>query len=341
MGTILATGGAGFIGSHVTVALIEAGHEVLILDDLSNSSEAALSRLGAICGRSIQFIRGDVRDGPLLEDIFSRQAIDAVVHLAGLKSVGQSVEQPILYYNQNLVGALSLLDAMMRHRVRRLVFSSSATVYGVPERIPVPETACVGATNPYGRTKLQIEQIIDDVVAAAPDIAAISLRYFNPVGAHPSGLIGEEPTGIPNNLFPYIAMTAAGILDCVRIFGNDYPTPDGTGIRDYVHVMDMAEGHGAALTYLLEGNGKGENRKINLGCGRGFSVLEALEAFERAAGRRIPREIVARRPGDVAEVVADPALAERILGWRARRGLDLMCSDHWAFQIRRMMPTEP
>ena len=239
------------------------------------------------------------------------------------------------YYDTNVCGALALFEAMLRHDVRRLVFSSSATVYGAPASNPIPETAPLGALNPYGRTKLMTEEIIDDLVAAEPGFAAISLRYFNPVGAHKSGLIGENPKGVPNNLFPFIAQTAAGLRPRVSVFGNDYPTPDGTGIRDYIHVVDLAEGHLAALDRLMSGTeGQGRNLAINLGCGRGYSVLECLDAFSRASGRQVPFEIVGRRPGDAAECVADPARAADLLGWRAGRGLEEMCRDHWAFQAR-------
>ena len=257
-----------------------------------------------------------------------------MVHLAGLKAVGESVEQPLRYFDVNVGGAVAQFDAMARHGVRRLVFSSSATVYGVPGANPIPESAPLAATNPYGRTKLMIEQILDDWVVARPEVASISLRYFNPVGAHKSGLIGESPKGVPNNLFPYIAQTAAGARERLRIFGDDYPTPDGTGVRDYIHVVDLAAGHLAALGHLLAGEGAGRNLPVNLGCGRGYSVLESVAAFGRAAGRPIPYEIVGRRAGDVAECVADARRAAALFGWRATRGLDEMCVDHWAYQSR-------
>jgi UDP-glucose 4-epimerase len=335
--TVLATGGAGYIGSHVAAALMAAEHRVVILDDFSNSHPEVIDRINAIGPGRALLVRGDVRDEAVLDNLFAAHRIDAVVHLAGLKAVGESVEKPLLYQRVNVGGAIALFEAMLRHGVMRLVFSSSATVYGQPEQVPVTEEARLGATSPYGRTKLAIEGIIDDVAVAHPDFAAISLRYFNPVGAHPSGTLGEDPRGVPNNLFPYIAQTAAGMRERVRVFGDDYPTRDGTGIRDYIHVVDLAEGHVAALEHLLRGEDvRGRNRAINLGCGRGTSVLEALAAFRRAAGTDIPFQVVARRPGDVPEVVADPSLAERLLGWRARRGLAQMCADHWAFQQRRM-----
>jgi UDP-glucose 4-epimerase len=254
-----------------------------------------------------------------------------------LKAVGESVAEPLAYYDVNVGGAVTLLQAMRRHGVGRLVFSSSATVYGVPERNPIPEDAALAATSPYGRTKLFIEEIVSDLAVSAPDFAAVSLRYFNPVGAHKSGLIGENPRGVPNNLFPFIAQTAAGLRPRLRIFGDDYPTSDGTGVRDFIHVVDLARGHLAALDYLMAGEGAGRNLAINLGCGRGHSVLESVAAFSRAAGRDVPYEIVDRRPGDVAECVADPARAARLLGWRTARGLDEMCADHWAFQSRMLV----
>jgi UDP-glucose 4-epimerase len=329
---VLATGGAGYIGSHVTAALMAAGYRVVVLDDFSNASEAVIDRLNAIGPGSVEVVRGDVRDRALLDALLSRHAVAAVIHLAGLKAVGESVEKPLRYYDVNVGGAAALLAAMAQAGVRRLVFSSSATVYGEPERVPIRETARLGATSPYGRTKLVIEQMIGDLVAAEPGFAAISLRYFNPVGAHPSGTLGEDPRGVPNNLFPFVAQTAAGLRERVLVFGDDYPTRDGTGIRDYIHVMDLAEGHVAAVDRLMGGDGVGEHRAINLGRGEGFTVLEALAAFRRVVGAEIPFKVVSRRPGDVPELVADPGLAERLLGWRATRDLGAMCADHWTFQ---------
>jgi UDP-glucose 4-epimerase len=336
--TVLATGGAGYIGSHVAVALMAERHRVVILDDFSNSQPSVIERINAIGPGRVAVTQADVCDEAALDKLFEEHRIDAVIHLAGLKAVGESVEKPLLYHRVNVGGAVALLAAMLRHGVRRLVFSSSATVYGVPEHVPVTESARLATTNPYGRTKFAIEGIIDDVTAAHGDFAGISLRYFNPVGAHPSATLGEDPRGVPNNLFPYIAQTAAGLRDRVRVFGDDYPTRDGTGIRDYIHVVDLAEGHVAALEHLLKGDDvRGRNQAINLGCGQGTSVLEALAAFRMAVGTEIPFQVVARRPGDVPEVVADPSLAARLLGWRARRGLAQMCADHWAFQRRRML----
>jgi UDP-glucose 4-epimerase len=331
---VLATGGAGYIGSHVVAELLASGRRVVVIDDFSNSEPAAVERIAAIGLGRPELVEGDVRDPARLDEAFARDPIDAVIHLAGLKAVGESVAQPLRYHDVNLGGAIALFEAMLRHGVRRLVFSSSATVYGTPERNPIAEGAPLGALNPYGRTKLFIEGIIDDLVAAEPDFAAVSLRYFNPVGAHKSGLIGEVPRGIPNNLFPYIAQTAAGIRDRMRVFGDDWPTPDGTGVRDYIHVVDLAQGHLAALDFLMRGEGRGRNIPVNLGCGRGYSVLEAIRAFAAASGRPVPYEVVARRPGDVAECVADPARAAELFGWRAHRGLEEMCADHWAFQSR-------
>jgi UDP-glucose 4-epimerase len=335
---VLVTGGAGYIGSHVVAELLAAGQRVLVLDDFSNADPGVVDRIAALGHGAPELITGDIRDGALLDGLFARHPVAAVVHLAGLKAVGESVAEPLRYHAVNVGGALALLQAMRRHAVGRLVFSSSATVYGLPESNPIAETAPLRPLNPYGRTKLIVEQIIDDLVVAEPGFAAVSLRYFNPVGAHASGLIGENPKGVPNNLFPFIAQTAAGLRDRVRVFGGDYPTPDGTGVRDYIHVVDLARGHLAALDFLAAGEGRGRNLALNLGCGRGCSVLEALAAFGRAVGRPIPYEIVDRRPGDAAECVADPARAAALFGWRAERGLEAMCADHWAFQSRLLVP---
>jgi UDP-glucose 4-epimerase len=337
--TILATGGAGYVGSHVAAALLAAGDRVVVLDDFSNADEDIGTRLARLGHGHAEVVRGDIRDARLLDHVFARTRIDAVVHLAGLKAVGESVREPLRYVDVNVGGAVSLLRAMLRAGVHRLVFSSSATVYGAPEANPIPETAPLAPLNPYGSTKLSIERILGDLVEAEPRFGAISLRYFNPVGAHASGLIGESPRGVPNNLFPYIAQTAAGLRDRVQVFGADYPTPDGTGIRDYVHVDDLARGHLAALDFLLAGrDGEGRHMPLNLGRGRGTSVLEALDAFGRAVGRPIPYEIAARRPGDSVECVADPSRAEALLGWRAILDLEAMCIDHWAFQRGLLSP---
>lgn len=339
MPTVLATGGAGYIGSHVVAELLSTGNRVIVLDDFSNADPGVADRINALGLGEPEVVRGDIRDAALLDTLFSREPVDAVIHLAGLKAVGESVVKPLAYYDVNVAGAVVLLDAMRRHGVERLVFSSSATVYGDPAQSPIDEDASLQATSPYGRTKLFIEEILSDLAVAWPGFAALSLRYFNPVGAHRSGLIGEHPRGVPNNLFPYIAQTAAGLRERLNVYGADYPTPDGTGVRDYIHVLDLARGHVAALDFLQAGEGRGRNLALNLGCGRGYSVLEALAAFERAVGREIPREIVARRPGDVAECVADPRRAEAILGWRATHDLEAMCADHWAFQSRLMQPS--
>jgi UDP-glucose 4-epimerase len=338
MPTVLATGGAGYIGSHVVAELLGAGWRVVILDDFSNADPGVLSRISSLGLGTPELVRGDIRDPALLDALFESHRPDAVVHLAGLKAVGESVEQPVDYYDVNFNGATTLLRAMQRHDVTRLVFSSSATVYGTPERNPIDETAPVRATSPYGRTKLFTEALLDDLAVAWPAFASMSLRYFNPVGAHASATIGENPRGTPNNLFPYIAQTAAGVRPRLRVFGDDYPTPDGTGVRDYIHVVDLARGHLAALDFLMRGEGQGQNLALNLGCGRGYSVLEAVAAFARASGREIPCEIVGRRPGDVAECVADPRRAEALLGWRTTLDLDAMCADHWAFQSKLMLP---
>jgi UDP-glucose 4-epimerase len=329
---ILATGGAGYVGSHVVAELLAAGHAVTILDNFENARRDTPRRIAEIGHGVPEVEECDVRDGPGLDRVFARRRYSAVIHLAGLKAVGDSVVDPLRYYDANLSGAVTLLRAMIRARQRRFVFSSSATVYGAPRRVPVDEQAPLRPTNPYGRTKRMIERIATDVVAAHPDFAAVSLRYFNPVGAHPSGLIGEYPKGPPNNLFPFIAQTAAGRRAIVQVFGADYDTPDGTGVRDYIHVVDLARGHVAALSYLLGGGARGRHRRVNLGKGDGHSVMEALGAFSRACGFEIPYEIVARRPGDVAECVADPRRAERLFGWRAERDLETMARDHWAFQ---------
>jgi len=327
---IMVTGGAGYIGSHTCVELMQAGHEVLVLDNLSNSHVAALERIARIVGRLPEFVRADVRDTGALRDVFGRHHVDAVIHFAGLKAVGESVQKPIEYYDNNVQGALSLCRSMSEAGVGTLVFSSSATVYGSASSMPISEDAPLGPTNPYGQTKWMVERILGDLAASNPAVWRIaSLRYFNPVGAHPSGLIGEDPQGIPNNLMPNIAQVAAGVRSKVRVFGSDYPTRDGTGVRDYIHVVDLARGHLAALDALRR---EGRGFTVNLGTGRGISVLEAVHAFERASGRTIPVERVARRAGDVAESYADPALAERLLGWKAVHGLDDMCRDTWRWQ---------
>lgn len=327
---VLVTGGAGYIGSHACVELMLAGHEVVVLDNLCNSHSAVLERIARIVGRSPEFARADVRDIGALQKVFARDRFDAVIHFAGLKAVGESVEKPIEYYDNNVQGALSLCRAMAEAGVGTLVFSSSATVYGNASSMPIREDAPLGPTNPYGQSKWMVERILADVAASRPAAWRIaSLRYFNPVGAHPSGLIGEDPQGTPNNLMPNVAQVAVGVRDKVRVFGSDYPTRDGTGVRDYIHVVDLARGHLAALD-ALRGDTRGFT--VNLGTGHGISVLEVVRAFERASGRTIPIEKVARRAGDVAESYADPSLAESLLGWKAVHGLDDMCRDTWRWQ---------
>jgi UDP-glucose 4-epimerase len=328
-GTVLVTGGAGYIGSHACVALIEAGYEVVVLDNLCNSSSVALERLQEICGTSPALVQGDIRDRDCLDRIFQTHTITAVLHFAGLKAVGESVDIPLQYYDSNVAGSLVLLAAMQHAGVRNLVFSSSATVYGDPPTVPIREDFALAPTSPYGRTKRMVEDILADWQGANPDWSICRLRYFNPVGAHPSGRIGEDPQGFPNNLMPFVAQVAVGKLEKLFVFGDDYATPDGTGVRDYIHVMDLVEGHVGALDYICRQRGL---HTINLGTGNGVSVLEMVRAFEHASGRAVPYEIVARRPGDIATCWADPALAEELLQWKASRGLEQMCEDAWRWQ---------
>ena len=326
---ILVTGGLGYIGSHTCVELMAAGHEVVVLDNLSNSKRSVLDRVGRISGRDFVFHEADVRDRPATEAIFARHGFDAVIHFAGLKAVGESVEQPLRYYDNNISGSLVLFETMQKFGVKTLVFSSSATVYGDPASVPIFEHFPLSATNPYGRSKLMIEEILRDVALADPTWHIALLRYFNPVGAHESGLIGEDPNGIPNNLLPYIAQVADGRREQLSVYGNDYPTPDGTGLRDYIHVVDLALGHVKTLDKLAMGAGV---HTYNLGTGRGNSVLEMVRAFEAASGRAVPYRIVARRAGDIASCYADAGLAERELGWKAERNIAQMCVDSWRWQ---------
>ncbi|MHC4470017.1 MAG: UDP-glucose 4-epimerase GalE [Planctomycetota bacterium] len=328
---ILVTGGAGYIGSHTCVALMEAGHRVVVVDSLVNSSRLSLDRVRELTGRDLVFYEADLLNETAVERIFSRHEFDAVIHFAALKAVGESVEQPLRYYGNNITGSLILLEAMRRHKVRDLVFSSSAVVYGEPASVPITESFPLGATNPYGRSKLAVEHALRDLALAEEGWRLILLRYFNPVGAHESGRIGEDPRGIPNNLMPYVMQVAAGRLPKLAVFGGDYETRDGTGVRDYIHVVDLAEGHLAALAALPEITGA---EAINLGTGRGFSVLEVIEAAEKASGREIPYEIVERRSGDIAECYADPSRAAQELSWRATRGIEEMTADHWRWQSR-------
>ena len=326
---ILVTGGAGFIGSHTCVELLNAGYNVVIVDNMNNAHPRALDAIRRITGRDFAFYQTDIRDRAALEDIFARESIDAVIHFAGHKAVGESVAKPLMYYDNNLCGFIVLAETMRKFGVKKLVFSSSATVYGMNNPVPLREEYPTSATNPYGYTKVMIEQMINDICAADPEWTAIRLRYFNPIGAHESGLIGEDPNGIPNNLLPYVARVAAGKLEKLHVFGNDYDTPDGTGVRDYIHVVDLAKGHLKALEYAQTAAG---SIAINLGTGRGTSVLEIVHAFERASGKPVPYVIDPRRSGDIATCYADPALAERLLGWHAEKNIDDMCRDAWRYQ---------
>ena len=329
MKTILVTGGAGYIGSHTLIELIAHDFGVVVIDNLVNASAESLRRVEKITNTTIPFIKADVRDQAALDDIFTTHTIDAVIHFAGLKAVGESVAKPLEYYDNNLVSTLSLLDAMRKHNVNKLVFSSSATVYGTPSELPLRETSQtgIGITNPYGWTKYMIEQIIRDYSAAHTDFQATILRYFNPIGAHESGMIGEDPNGIPNNLLPYVAQVAVGKLASVGVFGNDYDTPDGTGVRDYIHVVDLAHGHVAALQHMQAGA-----HVYNLGTGHGTSVLEIIHAFSEACGKDLPYEIKPRRAGDIAACYADCSKAERELGWRAELTIKDACRDSWRWQ---------
>lgn len=325
--TILVTGGAGYIGSHTCVQLLEAGHEILVLDNLSNSSEVSLDRVKQITGKAVPFVNGDIRDSQCLERVFAENDISAVIHFAGLKAVGESCELPLKYYDNNISGTIVLCQAMQKAGVKKIVFSSSATVYGDPASVPIREDFPTSTTNPYGRSKLIIEEILQDLKASDDEWEIALLRYFNPVGAHESGLIGEDPNGIPNNLLPYISQVAIGKLPKLSVFGGDYPTPDGTGVRDYIHVVDLANGHLRALEAL-----NGNLITCNLGTGSGYSVLEMVKAFEVASGKTVAYEISARRPGDIAECYADPAHARTTLGWLADKGLPEMMRDAWRWQ---------
>ncbi len=329
MSTILVTGGAGYIGSHTCVELLEKGYDVLVLDNLCNSSAESLRRVEQITGKAARFVEGDIRDRPLLDKLFQNNTISSVIHFAGLKAVGESCEMPLAYYDNNVSGTITLCQAMADNDVRNLVFSSSATVYGDPASLPITEDFPLSATNPYGRSKLIIEEILTDLHKADSSWNIALLRYFNPVGAHPSGLIGEDPNGIPNNLMPFVAQVAIGKREKLHVFGNDYPTPDGTGVRDYIHVQDLARGHVCAIHRLQENCGV---QVWNLGVGQGHSVLEMVSAFEQASDRPVPYDIVARRPGDIAACYADPTKARKELGWTAEKSLDDMVNDAWRWQ---------
>lgn len=327
--TVLVTGGAGYIGSHTCIELLAAGCDLVVADNFSNSKPAVLGRMKQISGKRISCLEVDIRDRGALRDVFRQHRIDSVIHFAGLKAVGESVAQPLRYYDNNISGSLALFEVMAESGVKTLVFSSSATVYGDPHAVPIREDFPLSATNPYGRSKLMLEDILRDLSRSDESWRIALLRYFNPVGAHDSGLIGEDPNGIPNNLMPYITQVAVGKLQQLPVFGDDYPTPDGTGVRDYIHVVDLARGHLAALEALT---GKPGVMTVNLGTGQGYSVLDVVRAFERASGRPVPYRIVSRRPGDVAQCYADPSLAQSLLGWRAERGLEAMCRDSWRWQ---------
>jgi UDP-glucose 4-epimerase len=330
MSRILITGGAGYIGSHTCVELLLAGHEIVVLDNLCNARKESLRRVTELTGKTFAFVEGDIRDRSSLDALFRAHPVDSVIHFAGLKAVGESVEKPLLYWDNNVCGSVTLLSAMAAAGVKTIVFSSSCTVYGDPASVPIREDSPIGAqTNPYGRSKLVIEQILTDLERSDPAWRIALLRYFNPVGAHASGRIGEDPRGIPNNLVPFVSQVAVGRRQALNVFGDDYPTPDGTGIRDYLHVVDLAVAHVKAVEKLEEGPGV---RVWNLGTGRGSSVLEVVQAFEKASGRTIPCRVLPRRPGDIAQTWADPSKAERELGWKALRGLDEMCVDSWRWQ---------
>lgn len=329
MSKILLTGGAGYLGSHTALELIKAGYQVIIVDNLCNSSSKVLDRLQKLTGKNPNFVQADVRDAAALDCIFANHKIEGVIHFAGFKAVGESVEQPIRYFDNNVGSTMALLQAMDRANVRRLVFSSSATVYGNPEHVPITESSRLQVNNPYGRSKLICEEILRDLQASDSHWHVAVLRYFNPVGAHPSGLIGEQPRGVPNNLMPFMTQVAAGKLRSLKIFGNDYPTPDGTGVRDFIHVVDLAQGHLAALQYIQE---KETSITVNLGTGQGVSVKTLVDTFVQVTGMPITYQYVARRPGDVAVCYADISLAKALLGWQAVLGVDRMCTDAWRWQ---------
>ncbi len=331
MKTILLTGGAGYIGSHTCILLLQAGYNVVIVDNLCNSDISVLERIEKLAdGRKPEFVQADIRDEAALDKLFNKYNIYAVIHFAGLKAVGESVEKPLLYYRNNVEGSLCLFEQMNKHNVKRIVFSSSATVYGDPASLPITEDFPLSATNPYGQNKLMVENILQDISHADKDWHVILLRYFNPVGAHKSGLIGEDPNGIPNNLMPYVAQVAVGKLPHMNVFGDDYPTHDGTGVRDYIHVVDLASGHIKALDVV---DNKEGCQIYNLGTGKGYSVLDVIKTFEKISGKKIPYKIIERREGDIAECYADPSLSKKILNWEAEFGMDEMIRDHWNWQV--------
>jgi UDP-glucose 4-epimerase len=338
---VLVTGGAGYIGSHTCVSLVAAGYRPVVLDNLSNSSAVAVDRVRELTGFDVPFVEGDVRDRDLVAGILEEHEVAAVIHFAAFKAVGESVERPLAYFDNNISGTIRLLEAMSTAGVGALVFSSSCTVYGDPARVPVDESAPRSAANPYGRTKLVMEELIETLCAVDARFSSLLLRYFNPVGAHASGRIGEDPRGVPGNLMPFVAQVAVGRRPRLQVFGGDWPTRDGTGVRDYIHVMDLAEAHVAAVRVLLNETSGGQVRAVNLGTGQGCSVLEVVRAFEAASGRTVPYDVVARRPGDIAEVYADPTLARSLLGWEARRTLAEMCADAWRWQSENPEGFEP
>ena len=330
MATILVTGGTGYIGSHTCVELLNAGYDVVIMDNLYNSSEEVLKRIEKITGKKAKFYKVDLLDKEGIRTIFKENTIDAVIHFAGYKAVGESVQIPLTYYQNNVAGSLNLYEVMNEYNVKKIVFSSSACVYGAPKSVPIKEDFEIHTTNPYGATKVMNEMILQDVYTSDNDWGVLLLRYFNPIGAHKSGLLGEVPNGIPNNLVPYIARVANGQLEYLRVWGDDYPTPDGTGVRDYIHVVDLAKGHIKAVEYALSHKGV---EKINLGTGKGYSVLEVLHTYEHACGKELAYKIMDRRPGDIAECYADTEKAERVLGWKAQYGIEEMCEDSWKFTL--------
>lgn len=328
--SILVTGGAGYIGSHTCIELLNAGYDVVVLDNLYNSSEKALERVEQITGKKVTFYKADILDKEAMNEIFDKEDIDSVIHFAGLKAVGESVAKPLEYYHNNMTGTFNLCDVMRKHGVKKIIFSSSATVYGDPAFIPITEECPKGKiTNPYGQTKGMLEQVLTDLHVSDPEWTVVLLRYFNPIGAHKSGIIGEDPKGIPNNLVPYIAQVAVGKRECLGVFGDDYDTHDGTGVRDYIHVVDLAKGHVKALQKFQD---TPDVYIYNLGTGKGYSVLDVVHAFEKACGKKIPYEVKARRPGDIATCYADPAKAKAELGWEAEYGIEEMCADSWRWQ---------
>ena len=328
METILVTGGAGYIGSHTVLELLNKGYNVVVMDNLCNSSKESLRRVEELTGKKVTFYETDIRDAEGTDKIFKAHKIDAVIHFAGLKAVGESCQIPLKYYENNIGGTVTLLEVMQKNNVKKIIFSSSATVYGTPERLPLDENCRLSTTNPYGSTKLMLETVLQDLYKSDNEWNVILLRYFNPVGAHESGRIGEDPKGIPNNLMPYVAQVASGKLKCIRVFGNDYDTPDGTGVRDYIHVVDLAKGHLCAVKYVMENKGV---EAVNLGTGKGSSVYDVLHSFEKACGKKLPYVVKPRRAGDIATCYADTAKAKKVFGWEAQYGLDEMTADSWNF----------